>query len=812
MADFREDCGTAFTNAGFDGDRSCSTSLHIPTASDEKLSVPHSGFSDQWASPAGPESSVADGLSQPRSEHRSSQGQHAELESEDDSLPRPCGYCCWVPACLQRVASGRFFVLFLSMLCLTEAGLTVGYISSVVTSFELQFRFSSTLAGFVVSCYDIGTLVVILTSYFGGREAANRPKWIAWSAWSMTLGASIVTLPHFFISYKASGNDTVAEVCHPETSLQSQRNWYELEPACQGNSGNNIEGSALFFLIPGMLLIGAGSTATMTLGITYIDDFVRKKETPIMLAIVYSTTVIGPALGFLIGGFFLKYYVDFDTTSGLETPVSPSSPRWVGAWWLGFFFFAGAILVTAFPVYAFPAKLKRPAEKGQDGKPEQPVDEEDDTTVHMAFSDVSLGKIPEAIWGLLKNPVYMMVSFAAAAEFSIITGFVRFAPKFIQSQFQLKASTANLVTGTLIPVGALGVILGGFILNRVKTNLMGVVNVLTVVTILSGLMYGLIFIPGPCQNLLMAGVTTPYHYNDPGWQQPPDPYNINLTRPCNAACRCNPRIYSPVCSDKGVAYFNPCLAGCKVEAAMLSSDDVHRFEYFNCSCVKVYNETNHPASTNVQLFNIPASGEDDPPHGHFSADYEATTGLCEPDCQKLVSFLALLLLVVFVSSTEQMPALMTLLRCVKREERPFAIGLQFVILRLFGFIPSPVYYGAVIDSTCILWEKGCSGSDGACLQYDNGNFFYRYLGLSTLLKCISIIMAVLIWLMVRRIHYRGPVMTPLPSPVPTAASDDSGVGATENSVESQGHGHLSNDISTLSHFRYPNEAPEGDMN
>ncbi|XP_038048986.1 solute carrier organic anion transporter family member 4A1-like [Patiria miniata] len=794
MADYSNDIVSGFTNEGFMDDVPIlASSQHSPATPDEELGVSNGGLPNHKPPcPAGDHVSAAN--PQPsRSEQGCFKGQQAvDTSDEDDSLPGSCGYCCWVPACLQKVASGRYFVLFLSLLSLTEAGLTVGYISSMVTSFELQFRFSSTLTGFVVSCYDIGTLVVILTSYFGGRAAANRPKWIAWSAWAMALGSSIVTLPHFLKKYQPNGNDTVADLCHPSTSVDSaQINfvWDELEPACFPDSFSTIESSALIFLIPGMLLVGAGSTATLTLGATYIDDYVRKKEAPIMLAIVFSTTVIGPALGFLIGSFFLKHYVDFDKQL---PPISSSSPRWVGAWWLGFFFFAGAILIMAVPVYAFPAKLKKLAEDDDD--------EDDDANVRMAFSDVSLKKIPFAIWGLLKNPVYMMVNVAAAAEFSIITGFVRFAPKFVQSQFQVKASMANLITGTLIPMGALGVILGGVILHRVKTNLMGSVNVMCASTIIAGLLYGLIFIPGPCPNFKMAGVTTPYQANDSNWHRP-NPYNVSLVSPCNAACGCNPSRYSPVCNHKAnVSYFSPCYAGCAINISMSTDDDLDAFEYFNCTCIEDYD-----AGDSQQLAGLVESddGNNPTPPTHRS---EVVSDLCSSQCWKLVPFLALLLLVVFVSSIEQMPALMTLLRCVKKEERPFALGLQFVILRLFGFIPSPIYYGAVIDSTCILWQKEC-GDDGACLQYDNSGFYYRYLGLSTLLKSVSVVMAVLIWFLVRRMHHRGgAVMTRLPS-THSVSNGDSGVGASD-SVESRRNDRLSDDISAHSGIRYTDGAPK----
>ena len=216
----------------------------------------------------------------------STEDQDASMEEIEESFGS-CGYCCWTPKWLQQVASARFFVLFLSLLSLTEAGLTVGYISGMVTSFELQFRFSSTLTGVVVSCYDIGTLVVIFTSYFGGRAAANRPKWIAWSGWIMALGSSIVTLPHFFISYESNGNETdLAVVCHRSINYSQSNSWVEVNCGSTEDGLNVQEGPewfALVCLIPGIFLIGVGSTATVTLGTTYIDDFVRTKETPILL-------------------------------------------------------------------------------------------------------------------------------------------------------------------------------------------------------------------------------------------------------------------------------------------------------------------------------------------------------------------------------------------------------------------------------------------------------------------------------------------------------------------------------------------------
>ena len=49
------------------------------------------------------------------------------------------------------------------------------------------------------------------------------------------------------------------------------------------------------------------------------------------------------------------------------------------------------------------------------------------------------------------------------------------------------------------------------------------------------------------------------------------------------------------------------------------------------------------------------------------------------------------------------------LRSVEEEEKAFALGIQFVIFRIFGYIPSPILFGNVIDSTCLLWKSTCEG-------------------------------------------------------------------------------------------------------
>lgn len=65
-----------------------------------------------------------------------------------------------------------------------------------------------------------------------------------------------------------------------------------------------------------------------------------------------------------------------------------------------------------------------------------------------------------------------------------------------------------------------------------------------------------------------------------------------------------------------------------------------------------------------------------------------------------------------------MPALSATLRVVRDEEKSFALGIQWIKVRILGTIPAPIIFGALIDDTCILWHETGEGQ-GACLVYDN---------------------------------------------------------------------------------------------
>ncbi|XP_054580286.1 solute carrier organic anion transporter family member 4A1 isoform X3 [Eptesicus fuscus] len=64
------------------------------------------------------------------------------------------------------------------------------------------------------------------------------------------------------------------------------------------------------------------------------------------------------------------------------------------------------------------------------------------------------------------------------------------------------------------------------------------------------------------------------------------------------------------------------------------------------------------------------------------------------------------------------PALTATLRCVCDQQRSFALGIQWIVVRTLGGIPGPIAFGWVIDKACLLWQDQC-GQQGSCFLYQN---------------------------------------------------------------------------------------------
>lgn len=249
------------------------------------------------------------------------------------------------------------------------------------------------------------------------------------------------------------------------------------------------------------------------------------------------------------------------------------------------------------------------------------------------------------MWRLLSNPIYIVTCLGACMELMIVSGFVVFLPKYLETQFSLGKSQASVFTGSIaVPGACIGIFIGGCILKRFQLKPKGAVQFVLISNIICLACYTLLFFLG-CDNLKMAGTTIPY-YNSPPHNV--EPFQVNLTAQCNFNCECDIFDVEPVCGNNGLTYFSPCHAGCKAFSSNTN--------YTECACVQS-NSTIHSYTgaegTRAEALN---SGDG------VTVVPVATAGPCLSKCRTIYPFLFLLFFMTFIVAATQMPLLMIVLR------------------------------------------------------------------------------------------------------------------------------------------------------
>lgn len=175
------------------------------------------------------------------------------------------------------------------------------------------------------------------------------------------------------------------------------------------------------------------------------------------------------------------------------------------------------------------------------------------------------------MWRLITNPVYIVTCLGACMELMIVSGFVVFLPKYLETQFSLGKSQASVFTGSIaIPGACVGIFIGGLFLKRFQLKPKGAVQFVLVSNVVCLACYALLFFLG-CDNVKMAGTTIPYYNNTSNLE----PFQVNLTAACNTGCECPAIDVEPVCGNNGLTYFSPCHAGCTASSSS---------NYSNCAC------------------------------------------------------------------------------------------------------------------------------------------------------------------------------------------------------------------------------------
>ncbi|CAM5114375.1 unnamed protein product [Eretmochelys imbricata] len=605
----------------------------------------------------------------------------------------PCGWGSFTPRALQLCNNPEGYLSAYSLLAVFQGIVVNGLVNVSISTIEKRFELSSSLTGVISASYDIAFCVLSLfVSFFG--ERGHKPRWLAFSSFMIGLGSLVFAFPHFASGIYQYGS--------------------KLEDTCQ-LSGTNIANFScntkesslsnyLYVFILAQLLLGVGGTPLYTLGTAFIDDSVPKYKSSLYIGIGYAMSLLGPALGYVLGGQLLNIYIDVPLQTSTE--IDSDDPRWLGAWWIAFLLCCFAAWLLIVPFSCFPKHLPGTA-KVQSEK----ISETHHDGSEAFVEDRNIGKnfkdFPVALLILLKNPVLMCLIVAASTEALVATGFATFLPKFIENQFGQSSSYSATLGGlVLIPGAALGQIISGILVSKYKLDCKNIIKFI-LGTCSVALILNTVFVFSKCGNEPFAGVSETY--NRTGKLR-------NLTAPCNANCNCLRSFYYPVCGRDEVQYFSPCFAGC-------TSFTVQKRKkiYQNCSCIGMPKRL-------LDAEEVP---------------FEALAGKCRTRCTFLPLFLGFFFFAVVFTFMAVTPTTVAILRCVPDKQRSFALGVQSVFLRLVGTIPGPILFGVAIDSSCTLWDVNKCDIKGACWVYDNSKMAYMLIGISAACKVISILFTVI---------------------------------------------------------------------
>ena len=152
---------------------------------------------------------------------------------------------------------------------------------SVLTTLERRFNLQSADVGVIASSFEIGNLALILfVSYFGAK--AHRPRLIGCGGIVMALGALLSALPEFLTKqYEHKPGQTWRTEVGRNGCANSTRNGGQyIEEMCSNKANTNM---MYLLLIGAQMLLGIGATPVQPLGVSYIDDHVKRKDSSLYI-------------------------------------------------------------------------------------------------------------------------------------------------------------------------------------------------------------------------------------------------------------------------------------------------------------------------------------------------------------------------------------------------------------------------------------------------------------------------------------------------------------------------------------------------
>ncbi|CAB0041425.1 unnamed protein product [Trichogramma brassicae] len=628
-----------------------------------------------------------------------------------------CGLFGISPRWLQGWATTKVFILVYGLLG-TVQSMAFIYTSVILTTLEKRFKIPSQSTGIILSGNEISQILSVFLVYYGG--AGHRTRWIAVGVACSALSCLVLAAPHliygpgqdalaltqeYFNTTLGGGNSpnkTDSLICSANNRTESCENTAE-------KVGFESDVSVLprLLVFCSQFILGIGTTLYYGLGQTYMDDNTKKKNTPKLLGITFALRTVGPAFGFVLGYVCLELYID----PTLHPIIDKKDPRWLGAWWLGWIIFGCAFTLFAFLLACFPKELRKSPKRtkkstktsGKD-ESEEPLNAETKTPKIIKYEKSDQRRLPSdfiekpnvrdffaATKRILTNKILVSNIFSAVFYILSASPFMSFVVKYLEVQFQTSPGGGTIITGPVTLLGmVLGFLISGVIIGKYKPSprLLLFWNVL----VGFGYFFGQIsYTFLDCDTGTVQGINLATN-------------NVNLTATCNLGCNCDFVKYSPVCHEaSNTTFFSACHAGCRTIV-----NDTH---FSDCSC----------AADLAHEVILGGSSNDSP---SFVVYDSVKAGPCKRDCFKYQMIFAMVSMIVnILGCSGKIGNVLVNYRCVETRDKSLAQGVALMIMSLFALIPGPIIFGAIMDSTCLVWDISCKNR-GNCWVYHRDSFRY----------------------------------------------------------------------------------------
>ncbi|XP_063713242.1 solute carrier organic anion transporter family member 4A1-like isoform X2 [Symsagittifera roscoffensis] len=529
-------------------------------------------------------------------------GSRDDSISDENEKAELCGVGAWTPKLMQKLNNSDCALLFLSLLVCFEGMVLYGEAPTTLSSIETRYDFKSWVAGFLLSMSDVGiALTLIPISYLGSN--VNKCQWIAYGAVSFSIGCLLYSAPHFLSdSYQLSSNLTLVQnghLCGISDNDSFNYTFNEDDDDLTRRSGHcdfvqdsktGFFAKGVYFLLfaAGRFLQGAGCVPLYVLAIVYLDENVLPSRSSLYMGIFYCLSLVGPTGGYIIGALFLRVYVNVDKVFRDDSfEVSQDNPLWIGAWWAGYLLGAVLVMLCAVPVSLYPKRLPGYKEVQAQRVSEVHKDESELERTLLSSDEDHTTKLRQ-VWGATKdlivgNRPFLLLSLSNSCDSFLIFGMAAFFPKYLESQFNLTASSAALMAAAVaVPSAGGGTFLGGWVVERFDMSATQIISFCKWVTFLSVPLL-LVFLV-PCGNQDYAGINYDYPFDETNLELDPNHnFESRFLSYCNSECNCMDEDYFPLCGIDSVQYYSPCHAGCVSDVDPGSKMAIET--YTNCSCV-----------------------------------------------------------------------------------------------------------------------------------------------------------------------------------------------------------------------------------